>query len=145
MSPKKSVSNKFEVPSTALPVNNLDKEFGVYQLIRAYRKKGHLVSKTNPIRERIDRRANLDLGFFGLGESDLDTVFGAGKFTPLGKVPLKDIISFLKKCYTASVGVQFTYINDSEKVDWIKNEIETTLQASVPLKQKRWRRGHCCT
>src|ERR1700742_2040863 len=42
------------------PTGNLDKEFAVYQLIQAYRKKGHLVAKTNPIRERKDRQANLD-------------------------------------------------------------------------------------
>src|SRR3954463_9999758 len=32
----------------------LTKEFAVYNLIQAYRKKGHLVAKTNPIRERKD-------------------------------------------------------------------------------------------
>jgi 2-oxoglutarate dehydrogenase E1 component len=37
----------------------LDKEFAVYQLIQAYRKKGHLVALTNPIRKRKDRHANL--------------------------------------------------------------------------------------
>ena len=30
------------------------------------RKKGHLIAKTNPIRERKDRKANLDLKFFNL-------------------------------------------------------------------------------
>src|SRR4051812_45438768 len=39
-------------------VTNLDKEFGVFRLIMAYRKKGHLVAKTNPIRERKNRHAN---------------------------------------------------------------------------------------
>src|ERR1700712_4935427 len=33
---------------------SLEKEFSVYKLIQAYRKKGHLVAKTNPIRERKD-------------------------------------------------------------------------------------------
>ncbi|HRF26239.1 MAG TPA: 2-oxoglutarate dehydrogenase E1 component, partial [Ferruginibacter sp.] len=47
-------------------VGNLQKEFAVFQLIQAYRKKGHLVAKTNPIRERKDRKANLDLMHFGL-------------------------------------------------------------------------------
>src|SRR5438270_13832944 len=45
------------VPSV---VTNLGKEFSVYQLIESYRNKGHLLAKTNPIRERKDRRANLD-------------------------------------------------------------------------------------
>ena len=42
------------------------KEIGVYRLITKYRSKGHLIAKTNPIRERIDRGADLDLKHFGL-------------------------------------------------------------------------------
>ena len=41
--------------------NSLNKEFAVYQLIEAYRKKSHLIANTNPIRERRDRKANLDI------------------------------------------------------------------------------------
>mgnify|MGYP003478686199 CR=1 FL=1 len=44
--------------------SQMDKEFGVYKLIQAYRRKGHLIAKTNPIRERKDRHANLDLSDF---------------------------------------------------------------------------------
>ena len=88
-------------------VNNLNKEFGVYQLIHAYRKKGHLLSKTNPIRERKDRHANLALSFFGLNDGDLATQFAAGKFVGLGKASLESIIEHLKKCYTGSLGVEF--------------------------------------
>ncbi len=63
--------------ATSLPVSSeqLVKELGVYRLIQAYRKKGHLVAKTNPIRERKDRQANLDLNFFGLSDADLEKVF----------------------------------------------------------------------
>src|SRR5687768_3808179 len=59
--------------ATNAPVdsNTLNKEFGVYQLIQAYRKRGHLVATTNPIRDRKDRRANLDLKYFGLSDADL--------------------------------------------------------------------------
>ncbi|MER3465102.1 MAG: 2-oxoglutarate dehydrogenase E1 component, partial [Chitinophagaceae bacterium] len=35
----------------------LVKEFAVYSLIEAYRKKGHLIARTNPIRPRKDRGA----------------------------------------------------------------------------------------
>src|ERR1700730_6531533 len=64
-------------------ISSLTKEFGVYSLILAYRKKGHLVAKTNPIRERKDRGANLDLKYFGLNDNDLQTKFEAGKFVGL--------------------------------------------------------------
>ena len=47
------------------------KELGAYRMILGYRNKGHLIAKTNPIRERKDRDANLNLNFFGLSEEDL--------------------------------------------------------------------------
>ncbi|MEO6813875.1 MAG: 2-oxoglutarate dehydrogenase E1 component [Ginsengibacter sp.] len=120
-----------------ISAGNLDKEFGVYQLILAYRKRGHLLSKTNPIRERKDRSANLDLSYFGLSDKDLETQFEAGKFTGTGKATLQKILDHLKKCYTGSMGVQFTYINDVIKTDWIINAVENTMLQPVPLEQKR--------
>ena len=60
----------------AVPVQadgiNWKKELGAYRMILGYRNKGHLIAKTNPIRERKDRDANLTLSFFGLGEEDLE-------------------------------------------------------------------------
>lgn len=120
-----------------LSITNLDKEFGVYQLIQAYRKKGHLLSKTNPIRHRKDRRANLELSYFGLDDNDLETQFESGKFAGFGKASLQNILSHLQKCYTGSLGVQFTYMNDHTKVDWIINEVEKTMLEPVPLDQKK--------
>ena len=84
-------------------IGNLNKEFGVYQLIEAYRKKGHLLSKTNPIKERKDRRANLDLKYFGLSDEDLNTDFIAGRFIGLENANLQTILDRLKKYYSLSL------------------------------------------
>jgi 2-oxoglutarate dehydrogenase E1 component len=123
---------------TSTPLGtDLDKEFGVFRLIRAYRKKGHLVAKTNPIRERKDRQAKLDLSDFGLTDADLSVKFEAGKFVGLGNALLQDIITHLQKCYTGHVGVQVGYINDQVKLDWLTNAIEQTMLKPVPLQQKK--------
>ncbi|MEO6949013.1 MAG: 2-oxoglutarate dehydrogenase E1 component [Ginsengibacter sp.] len=120
-----------------ISVTNIDKEFGVFQLINAYRKKGHLISKTNPIRERKDRRAELSLSYFGLSEKDLSTTFEAGRFAGTGKTTLQNIVDHLQKCYTGSLGVQFTYMNDSVKTEWIINAVEKTMLEPIPLEQKK--------
>lgn len=114
-----------------------EKEFGVYQLIQAYRKKGHLVAKTNPIRERRNRYPNLDLHFFGLADADLEIEFQAGKYIGLGKATLKNILTHLQKCYTRQVGIEYHYINDAEKIAWLQNTIETEFQQPVALPQKK--------
>lgn len=115
----------------------LFKEFAVYQLIQAYRKKGHLVADTNPIRKRKDRHANLDLAFFGLGEEDMATVFEAGKFINLGKASLKDILELLEKSYTSHVGVEYSSLNDIKKIEWLAKAMEATFHETLPLEQKK--------
>ncbi len=126
-------------PGKAAPmvVSNLNKEFSVYRLIEAYRKKGHLLAKTNPIRERKDRRANLDLKYFGLGDEDLETKFVSGKFIGLENAELKTILDHLKKCYTNSLGVEYIYMNDPVRYEWIAHAVENTMLQPVPLEQKK--------
>ena len=100
------------------------KEIRVYRLILGYRNKGHLLAKTNPIRERKNRGANLDLSFFGLSDADLNTTFQAGNLIGLGVATLKDILSHLQKIYATHVGVEFKYISDQKKIDWLTTEME---------------------
>lgn len=130
-----NIKNIDKVPTPE--VTNLDKEFGVFQLIEAYRKKGHLLAKTNPIRPRKDRNANLDLKYFGLEESDLTRKFVAGKFIALENADLQTIEQHLKKCYAESTGTEFTYVNDPRKIEWLTNAVENTMQQPVPLPQKK--------
>src|ERR1035437_156119 len=99
--------------------SNLIKEFAVYQLIEAYRNKGHLIARTNPIRIRKDRGANLELKYFGLSHGDLDTEFIAGKFVGLGTASLQKILDHLNRCYAGSTGFEFSAITDSRKLEWI--------------------------
>jgi 2-oxoglutarate dehydrogenase E1 component len=137
-----NVNGKAGAPGAAgagVPVSSdqLTKELNVYRLIQAYRKKGHLISKTNPIRERKDRQANLDISFYGLTEADLKTEFFAGQVLGLGKTSLQHIVARLKQVYAAAVGLEFTYINDAKKVEWLQREMETTLQQPVSLEKKK--------
>lgn len=125
--------------AVAGPVNiqQLTKEFSVYSLILAYRKKGHLIAKTNPIRERKDRGADLELKYFGLGENDLNEEFEAGKFIGLEKASLKKIIEQLIKCYAYHVGVEYDSLINPEKIDWLEKEVETTIRQPFTLDQRR--------
>ncbi|NDF97656.1 MAG: 2-oxoglutarate dehydrogenase E1 component [Chitinophagia bacterium] len=117
--------------------SNWQKELAVYALIMAYRNKGHLVAKTNPIRSRIDRGARLEIAHFGLTEQDLQRTFFAGSLLGLGEASLSQIIAHLEKCYTASVGVEFTYISDPAKVEWLIDAIEKKLHEALPLETKK--------
>src|SRR4051794_5816940 len=132
-----AASNGHAVNGKQVDGQTLQKEFSVFQLIRAYRKKGHLIAKTNPIRERKDRRANLQLANFGLSDADLNTTFEAGKFLGLPNAPLKDIIAFLQKSYTSSVGVEFSGVNDQEKIEWLGNQVENEFHKPLSTDEKK--------
>jgi 2-oxoglutarate dehydrogenase E1 component len=124
-----------------LPFTNTDshilKEFGVYQLIRAYRKRGHLISNTNPIRKRKDRGAHLDIVHFGLSDADLQTEFEAGSYFGLGKMKLSEILLHLQKIYTSTVGIEYTYINNEEVCKWVETEFEKIMLHELPLVKKK--------
>ncbi len=112
------------------------KELGAYRLILGYRNKGHLVAKTNPIRERKDRGANLVLSFFGFSEADMDNSFFAGNLIGLGTTTLRNILEHLQKTYANHVGIEFKYISNQEKVDWLTRELEKDFLTPFSLKKK---------
>ncbi|HEX6333614.1 MAG TPA: 2-oxoglutarate dehydrogenase E1 component [Flavisolibacter sp.] len=136
-----SHGNGHAAPSAAAAVvpgeTDLSKEFAVFSLVHAYRKKGHLVAKTNPIRPRKDRGANLDLHFFGLSDADLDTSFAAGDLVGLRNAPLRQILEKLQHIYCGHVGIEYQYIVNQQRIDWLQREVETTLLQPVPINQKR--------
>lgn len=130
-----SVSNGQVLPAT----DGIDwmKEIKVYRLILGYRNKGHLLAKTNPIRPRKDRGANLGLSFFGLSEADMNTTYQAGNLIGLGATTLKNILTHLERCYASNVGIEFKYISDQKKIDWLTNEMERQFTQPLPLDKKK--------
>ena len=113
------------------------KEIRAYRMILGYRNKGHLLAKTNPIRKRKDRGANIELEFYGLAESDLDTVCNAGNLIGLGPTTLRNIQAYLEKCYASHVGIEFKYISDQKKVDFITNAMEKEFHQPLPLNKRK--------
>jgi 2-oxoglutarate dehydrogenase E1 component len=105
-------------------VKEIRKEFQVLDLIDDYRSRGHLFTKTNPVRARRTYTPTLDIEHYGLTETDLDKRFQAGSEVGSGKATtLREIIAHLQKTYCQSIGVEYMYIRNPEKVEWIKNKL----------------------
>ena len=109
----------------------LDKEFKVLDLIDNYRKRGHLFTKTNPVRIRRKYFPTLDLENHDLTGEDLDLEFYAGKELGLGKSTLKSIIDYLKETYCSSIGAEYMFIRDPLRISWHKNRIEYNTNKTV--------------
>ncbi|WP_185871683.1 2-oxoglutarate dehydrogenase E1 component [Blattabacterium cuenoti] len=96
------------------------REFLVCNLIDTYRKRGHFFTNTNPIQKRRKHSYSLDFKNFGLSEKELDTDFESGKLIGIGKTSLRNIINHLKKIYCGSIGIEYMYISNPEKIQWIE-------------------------
>ncbi len=121
----------------ALVPENMPKEFRVLNLIHAYRTRGHLFTKTNPVRARRTYTPTLDLANFELSDQDLGTVFQAGDEVGIGPATLKDIIEHLNDTYCDSIGVEYMYLEDPERVSWIRNKIEVKNRIQLSAEEKK--------
>ena len=101
----------------------LHKEFQVLKLIEAYRTRGHLFTKTNPVRDRRLYAPTLEIENYGLSQSDLNTVFDAAKVINIAPCSLFEIIVHLDKIYCQSIGVEYMYIRKPEVIDWIQKKL----------------------
>ncbi|MGB3465772.1 MAG: thiamine pyrophosphate-dependent enzyme, partial [Cyclobacteriaceae bacterium] len=108
--------------AAAPPVSN--KEMAVRNLIYSYRSRGHLLSDTNPVRERRKHVVELSLEDFGLSESDMDTEFAIGEELSMGKTTLKNILAKLKEIYIGPIGFEYSHVRDAKILEWLRAMIE---------------------
>ena len=123
--------------STQIP-EQIQKEFNVVRLIDGYRNRGHLFTKTNPVRARRTYEPTLDIANFGLSNQDLDTVFSAGEILGIGPQSLRSIIVHLDKIYCNSIGVEYMYIRKPEEIQWIQDKLNVNdNQPNFTVDQKK--------
>ncbi|MCW0485582.1 2-oxoglutarate dehydrogenase E1 component [Riemerella anatipestifer] len=128
-----SLSQQVGVP------DDIIKEFKVLNLIEAYRTRGHLFTRTNPVRERRTYLPDLSIENFGLSKSDLDTKFNSATETGMpGAATLADIIRHLDQIYCDSIGIEYMHIREVEEKEFIrqwisKNENHPELSADEKI------------
>lgn len=120
-----------ESPISGEDESRIQKEFKILNLINGYRQRGHLFTRTNPVRKRRTYSPTLDFHNFGLEEADLDAVFHAGNEIGIGKATLRDIIRHLEETYCESVGAEFLYLRQPELVDWLRTRMEKSRNCEI--------------
>lgn len=114
-------------PSRAQPIGtsaDAIKEFGVMSIIHGFRNRGHLLSTTNPIRQRRDRRPHLDLADYNLTEADLGKPFTAGMEINMPESTLEEILQRLRLIYCGDIGFEYAHIENFQKRMWLRDQIE---------------------
>ncbi|SFH35295.1 2-oxoglutarate dehydrogenase E1 component [Pedobacter insulae] len=115
------------------------KEINVLSLINGYRQRGHLFTKTNPVRERRKHLPTLAIENFGLAQTDLQVVFNSSVALGIGPAKLSDIIAFLEQTYCGTIGVEYKYVRTPEILNWLETKMETernTPQLSIDEKKR---------
>lgn len=124
--------------STQIP-EYVQKEFQVVRLIDGYRMRGHLFTKTNPVRDRRTYSPTLEIENFGLSQSDMDTVFNAGEILGIGAKTLREIINHLDRIYCSSIGVEYMYLRNPEVIKWWQDKLNVNdNQPSYSLETKKY-------
>lgn len=115
----------YQVQGAKTIPEEMNKEFAILNMIHGYRQRGHLFTKTNPVRARRQYKPTLDIENFGLSKEDLDKTFQAGKDIGIGPAKLKDIIAHLEATYCRSVGVEYVYMRKPEVLQWLREKMES--------------------
>ena len=103
-----------------------EKQYGVLQLIGAYRFQGARQADVDPLkRQEKSHVAELELAFYGLSDADLETVFSTGSLTGPREMTLKDILQMLRVTYCGTIGTEYMYISDVPQKRWIQERLET--------------------
>lgn len=108
--------------SSEIP-HEVRKEFLVIDLINGYRTRGHLFTKTNPVRDRRKYTPTLAIENFGLSKEDLNTPFNAGSILGIGKKTLQEIINHVESIYCDSIGVEYMYLRNPEELKWWQDRL----------------------
>ncbi|HCP33571.1 MAG TPA: 2-oxoglutarate dehydrogenase E1 component, partial [Deltaproteobacteria bacterium] len=121
--------NRSSMPPVDQKVAISKKEIAVSNLIDAYRQRGHLFARTNPVRPRRIHEMPIILEDFSLGEGDMETIFQSGERIGIGPASLKNILTFLEKTYCSSVGVEYKFVRNPEVLRWLEEKMESCSNA----------------
>jgi 2-oxoglutarate dehydrogenase E1 component len=104
----------------------IEKQASVLQLIHAYRVRGHLVADLDPLDSRRAPHQDLDPATYGLTLWDLDREFITDGLSGRDKATLREILEVLRETYCRTIGVEYMYIADPARKEWLQHRMEGT-------------------
>ena len=113
--------------TTAAVEDEIRKQAAVQRLVRNYQVNGHRNAFLDPlILEDKQRLDVLKIESVGLTDKDLDLDFKFDAVTEIETAPLRTILEFYENIYCKSIGYEFMYIDDSERIRWLQDRIENS-------------------
>ena len=107
-----------------LETNNIDSVKAI-ALIRAYRIRGHLIAKLDPLelmnRDYVHELHPSDHGF---EKEDYKRKIYLDNYMDLGYANISEILSKLRRIYCSTIGAQYMHISDPKEKVWIRERFE---------------------
>ncbi len=107
----------------------VEKQAKVLQLIHAYRVRGHLVADLDPLDGVRTPHKDLDPATYGLTIWDLDREFLTNGLSGRDRATLREILDVLRGTYCGTIGVEYMYIADPERKEWLQERMESARNA----------------
>ncbi|MEY2428096.1 MAG: 2-oxoglutarate dehydrogenase component [Verrucomicrobiota bacterium] len=98
----------------------------VYLLIRLYRVRGHRIAHVDPLGLPQPVPPELEPGFLGFTEADMDLPVHSETFPYEGELTLRTLIERLRNTYCRSIGVQYMHIDELNVRRWLQRRMEST-------------------
>ena len=103
----------------------IKKQVRLFELINAYRVRGHLIADTDPLNMiPMHEHPELEIETYGLSIWDLDRVFFTNGLGGKDYATLREIWAMLNRFYCGKVGVESRHISSQEEKQWIKEQVE---------------------
>lgn len=113
----------------------------VLQFINAYRFRGHLEAKLDPLnyyRWKTSQVPELDYRHHGFSEQDLDETFNIGRYVYNKEtIKLSELADSLKETYCGSIGLEFMHVQDMEQKLWLQAKMESVLNKPLFSKEEK--------
>jgi len=104
------------------------KQVSVLQLINAHRFRGHQQATLDPLNQHERPPVpELDPGYHGLSETDMDSTFNTGSLFAPDELTLREILHIVQTTYCRNIGAEYMHINETEQKRWIQQRLEEPL------------------
>ncbi len=98
----------------------------VDRLIRAYRERGHIEARIDPLDPNLRYVPELDPQYYGFGDADMDKLVVCETLGAKSRLTLRALIHRLRESYSGSIGFQYLHIDDRRIRRWVQQRVEDT-------------------
>jgi len=113
------------------------KQARVFELINAYRVRGHLIANLDPLGNKsVQYHPELDIETYDLTIWDLDREFITSGVGGQENAKLREIVDRLHEYYCGSVGIEYRNIQSPEEKEWIRARVEAE-RPPIPTEVKK--------